>query len=112
MPISSPTSPMRVVMNAFFAASTALRLLPVEADEEEGADAHELPGDVEEEEVVGHDEHEHRGGEELQDGEEPEVARLTLHVADGEDVHHEGDAGDDAEHHDRDGVDVDAHVAG
>ena len=108
--MSRPTSPMRVVMNAFFAASVARALLPVEADEQERADADQLPRDVEEEQVVGHHEHEHRGGEELEDREEPAVARLALHVADGEDVHHQRDGGDDAEHDDRDRVDVDAHA--
>src|SRR5262249_46529370 len=60
--------------------------------------------------VVGHDEHEHGGREQLQNGEEPVVPGLTLHVADGEDVHHEGDRGDHSEHDDRRRIDVDAHA--
>src|SRR6185312_2327859 len=83
-------------------------LFPVEADEEEGAEAHELPAHVDEEQVVGEDEHEHGADEVLEDGEEPVVARLAFHVADRKDVDHEADAGDHAEHDDRYGVDVNA----
>ncbi len=83
-------------------------LLPIEADEQERADADQFPADEEQEQVVAHDEHEHGGGEELEEGEEPVVARLTLHVADGEDVHHQGDGGDDAEHEDRHRIDEQA----
>ncbi len=85
-------------------------LLPVEADEKEGADADELPRDEEEEQVVGHHERQHRRCEKLEQGEEPPVAGLTLHVADGEDVHHQRDRGHHREHDDGDLVDVDAEV--
>ena len=65
--------------------------LVVVADEQEGAEAHALPGDVEQQEVVGEHQRQHRGDEEREDGVEPAVARFAVHVAERVDHHQHAD---------------------
>ena len=61
--MSSPTSPIRVVTKAFLAASGRRALLVPEAYQQIRPQAHELPRQVEEDEVVGEHEGQHRRGE-------------------------------------------------
>ena len=59
-----------------------LGLLVPEADQEIRAEAHSLPADEEEGQVVGKHEDEHRRHEEVQVGEVARVAAVAVHVAD------------------------------
>ncbi|MER3404543.1 MAG: hypothetical protein C4289_04725 [Chloroflexota bacterium] len=71
-------------MNAFFAASAAGRRsheeeVP-EADQQVRAQAHQLPGNVQQKEAVRQHQRQHGAGEERHDGEEPAKARVAAHV--------------------------------
>ena len=65
--------------------------LGVEADQEVGAEADQLPEDVEDEQVVDDDEGEHRRGEEGEHGEEPAELGVAAHVGEGVDLHRQRD---------------------
>ena len=84
-PIRKPTSPTRVVRNAFLAAihggsrcTPRLRgaIVP-EADQQVAAQADQLPADEQEQQVVGQDDRQHAEGEQRQVGEEAAVARVA-----------------------------------
>ena len=79
-----------------------------EADQQVGDQAHRLPAEEQLQEVVAHDQHEHREREQRDVAEEALVARVVGHVADGVDVHHQRDEGDDGHHHRRQAVDEEA----
>ena len=63
------------------APARASVLLPVVADQEVGADAHDLPADEQHHEVVGEDDQQHRGGEQGDERGVGGVARVALEVA-------------------------------
>ena len=65
-----------------------------EADEQVGREADALPAEEQPEVVLRHDQHEHRGHEQVEVAEEPHPARVVLHVADRVDVDQRADAGD------------------
>ena len=92
------------------------RLLVPEADEQVAAQAHQLPAHVEEQEVVGEDQHQHAEHEEVQVGEEAPEAAVAVHVADRVDVDEESDRADDEQQHRGQRVDeeadLDVEVAG
>ncbi len=71
-----------------------LLLFVVEADEDVGADAGELPEDEEAQGVVGEDQAEHRPHEEEDGGVEAGETGVALEVASGVDEHQRPDAGD------------------
>jgi hypothetical protein len=79
-----------------------------EADQQVRDQADRLPAEEELQEVVAHDEHEHREREQRDVAEEALVARVVGHVADRVDVHHQRDEGDDGHHHRRQAVDQEA----
>ena len=84
----------------------------VETDEHVGADTHQLPEEIHLEDVGRHHEAEHRHREEREEGVEALEALLVAlylivlvalgHVAKRVDMDHQGDRGDDQEHHRRD----------
>ena len=74
------------------------RPLVPEADQQVGHEADRLPPEEQLQEVVAHDEHEHREGEQRDVAEEPRVAGVVGHVADRVDVHHQRDEGHDRHH--------------
>ena len=84
----------------------------VETDEHVGADTHQLPEEIHLEYVGRHHEAEHRHREEREEGVEALEALLVAlylivlvalgHVAKRVDMDHQGDRGDDQEHHRRD----------
>ena len=80
MPIENPQSPMRFTTNAFFAASPALLLVEVVADQQIRTQTHAFPSDEHHHVVVAQDQREHREHEEVQVGEEPVEAVLFVHV--------------------------------
>ena len=57
-------SPMRVVMNAFFAAAAAARLVKPKSNQQIGRQPHQFPADEKQKQAVGDDDAEHGGGEE------------------------------------------------
>ena len=71
-----------------------------EPDQQVGHEADRLPAEEKLQEVVRHHQHQHREGEERDIGEEPLVARVLGHVADGVDVDHQRHEGHH-DHHDR-----------
>ena len=111
----SPKSPMRVMMNAFFARRRGGRLVVPEADQQVGAQPDQLPEHVKLDYVAREHEPDHAGGEEGHVGEVACVARVAVHVANGVDLHHEAHAGHDDQHDRGQGVDqrrdVDDHAA-
>ena len=82
----------------------------VEADEQVGGEADALPADEEQKEALGQHQDEHEEHEEVEVGEEAPVAFFVRHVADRVDVDEEADAGDDAEHDQREVVDREGEV--
>ncbi len=68
--------------------------LPVVADEEVGADAHDFPADQQHDQVAGVDDQEHRGGEQGDEGRVRGVARVVAQVARRVDLHAGRDEGD------------------
>jgi hypothetical protein len=86
------------------------RLGVPEADEQVADQSHRLPAEEQLQEVVAHDEHQHREGEQRDVGEEPLVAGVVGHVADGVDVDHQRNERDDAHHHGRQAIDEEAHL--
>ena len=84
-------------------------LLVPEADEQIGAEPDRLPEDVEEEEVVGEDQHDHREDEQVQIREEAGVPVVAVHVPDRVHVNQEADAGDDEQHDRGELIDLGAH---
>src|SRR5205807_2305312 len=60
-------------------------LIVVVADEQVGAEADAFPAEIEQDEVVGHDQDGHGEYEEAEVGEEAEIAAFAFHVAGGED---------------------------
>jgi hypothetical protein len=103
---------MRFAMNAFLPAAAFGELLVPEADEQVRAEAHPLPADEEQRQVVGEDEDEHREDEQVQVREEPREARVLRHVRRRVEVDEEADAGDDEHHHAAQRVDAEAHSMG
>ena len=59
-------------------AALRVRLLPVVADQEVGADTHHLPPDQQDEQVVGEDDQHHGGGEQRHEGGVRRIARVAL----------------------------------
>ncbi len=108
IPSANPTSPTRLTMNAFFAASAADRFVLPEADQQVARQPDQLPGDEDDEEVVGEDEEQHREHEQVQVGEEPPVARVVAHVADRVDVDEQPDRRHDDQQAGGQGVDEEA----
>jgi hypothetical protein len=60
--------------------------------------------------LAGEHQHQHEEHEEVEVGEEAPVALFVRHVADGVDVDEEADAGDDAEHDEREVIDGEGEV--
>ena len=87
-----------------------LLLRIVEADQQVGADAHQLPEEVHLEDVGRHDQPDHAHREERQKGIVTLEAPLALHVAQRVDVDHQRHRGDHHEHHHRDRVEQNAQV--
>ena len=71
-----------------------------EADQQVGHQAHGLPAEEQLDHVVRHHQHQHREGKQRDVREEPLVAGILRHVADGVDVHHERHERDH-DHHQR-----------
>lgn len=109
MPTRKPRSAKRVTMKAF-SRRDRLLLRVVEADEQVGAYAHQLPEEVHLKDVRGDDQPQHAHREERQEGVVALEAPLALHVSERVDVDHERDGRDDDEHHHRDGIEQDAQV--
>lgn len=74
---------------------SGLGCLPVVADEEVRADAHDLPADQEHHQVAGVDDQEHRGGEEGDEGRVGGVAGVVAEVGGGVELYAGGDDGDE-----------------
>ena len=68
-------------------------VLPPVADEQERAEAHDLPAEDELDHVLGEDHHEHAGGEQRDRGEEVRVAAVAAHVLERVDLHQQRDEG-------------------
>ena len=66
-----------------------------EADQQVRREADALPAEEQGEVVLGHDQQEHRGHEQVEVAEEPDPARVVLHVADRVDVDQRADTGDE-----------------
>ena len=69
-----------------------------EANQQIRHQAHRLPAEKQLQEVIGHHQHQHREGEEADIGKKPLITVVILHVADGVDMHHQRDRGDNTHH--------------
>ncbi len=72
-----------------------------EADQQVRGQTDALPPEVKQQVVVGHDEQEHRGHEQVQIAHEPSFAGVLSHVAERVDVDQRADAGDEHDERDR-----------
>nr|GEU28382.1 hypothetical protein [Tanacetum cinerariifolium] len=84
------------------------RTLVPETDQEVRDQAHRFPAEEQLQEVVGHDQHQHREREQRDVREEAVIAFVFRHVADGVDVHHQRHERHHAHHHRRQRVDLEA----
>ena len=84
--------------------------LEVEADEQVRGEAHALPADEEQKEAAGQHQDRHEEHEEIEVGEEAPVTLFVRHVSDRVEVDQEADAGDDAEHDEREVIDGEGEV--
>ena len=105
-----PTSPTRLTMNAFLRGDRGDRLLEPEPDQQVRRQADALPADVQQQVVVGEDQQQHRGDEQVEVAEEPAPLGVVLHVADRVDVDQRADAGDQQDEDDRQRVEQQATV--
>jgi len=69
-----------------------------EADEQVRAQPHQLPADVEQQEVVGQHQDQHGEDEQVEQGEKAGIALVLSHVTDGVDVDQETHSGDYQSH--------------
>ena len=83
-----------------------------EADKQVGANANQLPGHVEQQEVVGQHQGQHGTGEKSVDRVVPAEPGIPAHVPQGVDLHHQRNKGDQANHHDGERIDKDAPTQG
>jgi hypothetical protein len=81
-----------------------------EADQQVGGQADALPPGVQAEVVVGQDEQQHRGHEQVHVAEEPAPLRVLRHVADREDVDQRADPGDQQHEADRQRVELEPDI--
>jgi len=79
-------------------------LIP-KAYEEIRAEPHSLPTDVQEDEVIGHDQQQHEKDKKIEIGEIAGHALVVAHVSEGIDVNQKADARDDEEHDRRQDID-------
>ena len=82
-------------------------LVPV-ADQQPGAEPHQLPKDEHHEKIVGQHQAEHREHEHRQAAEVPAPGRVVTEVAERKHVHAQADHGDDHEHQRREVVELEA----
>ena len=87
-----------------------LRGLPVVADQEVRADAHDLPADQQHHQVAGVDDEQHRGGEEGDERGVRGVARVVAQIAGRVDLHAGGDDADQDGDEGGEAVDVQGEV--
>ncbi len=97
----NPKSPMRLTMNAFLPASAADCLGEIESDQQVRRQAHTLPPDKHQQEVLRQHQHRHEEHEEVEIREEAPVALFIRHVADRIDVNQKSNARHHAQHHQR-----------
>ena len=81
-----------------------------EADQQVGAQADAFPTDEQQRQRVAEHEHEHRGGEQVQIGEEARDVGILVHVAERIEMDQQADAGDDQDHHAGQRVDAKGHL--
>ena len=91
-------------------SSRGRRLVLPEADQQVRREAHALPANEEHQVVVGQDEQQHRGDEQVEESEEAAPPIVVRHVADGIHVDQAADAGDQQHEDDRELVDEQADV--
>ena len=94
----------------FFGSRNGCRTGVVEADEEVGRYAYQLPEEVHLEDVGSYYQTEHGHGEEREECVVTLESDFAFHVAQGVDVYHQGYGADDYQHHHGDGVEQDAEV--
>ncbi len=82
--------------------------LEPETDQQVGHQADRFPAEKQLQEVVRHDQHQHRKREQRDIAEETLVTRIVVHVADRVDVHHQRHEGHDAHHQRRQAIDEEA----
>ena len=94
-------SPMRVVMNAFFAAAAALGLFDPKTDQQIGREPDQFPANEKQQQTVRDDDAEHRRGEKREVSEEAGEVFVVGHVADAENENPERDERDHQQHRGR-----------
>ena len=87
-----------------------------EADQQVGAQPHPFPTDKQQQQVLGHDQHQHGGGKQVEIGKIARHVRILGHVADRVDVDQKADPGNDQDHDRGQGIDpqgkVDVQLSG
>src|SRR5688500_15497263 len=73
-------------------------ILVPKADQKIGAEADALPADEQQQQVVGHDQHEHEEDKEIQIDEKTRHPFVVPHISDGIDVDEKADARDNQQH--------------
>ncbi len=94
----------------FFGGRHGSRLCIIEADEQVGGDAHQLPEDVHLKNIGRQHQSQHRESKEREEGVVTLESFFSLHVTQTVDMHHQRDGGDHHQHHHRNRVEQDPHI--
>ena len=99
------------VNNKSLVAGYSIRVVLVpEANQEVRAEPHALPADKEEQEIIGHDQHQHKKDKEVEIGEVAHHPLVMAHVSERIDVNQQADAADDQKHDRAQGVDLEGNL--
>ena len=98
-----------VDQEGFHVGKNGGRFVEPKANQQIRHQTHSFPAKEQLQHVVAHDQHQHGESEQRDVGKETVVAFVFFHVANGVDVNHERDKGDDAHHHGREAIDHEAH---
>ena len=99
------------VNNKSLVAGYSIRVILVpEANQEVRAEPHALPADKEEQEIIGHDQHQHKKDKEVEIGEVAHHPLVMAHVSERIDVNQQADAADDQKHDRAQGVDLEGNL--
>ena len=93
----------------FFGRLSRRNLVIVEANQKVGAQAHQLPEEIHLQEVYSQNQAQHRAGKKGKEGKETAIARISLHITTGINLHQQGYSSNHHQHHSRKWINENTH---